>query len=108
MRRGPRTSRRAGSVPAGALAFGVVAGTDGGAEPEPAAPAVVRAAPSAPSAPRPAPSAAPETTAPAAKPAGGLGAIGYPHVPGGFPADPAPESLDRLTQGLHPARKLAV
>src|SRR4051794_6428463 len=98
MRRGPRTSRRAASVSAAVLAFGVVACTDGGAEPEPAAPAVVRAAPSAPSAPRPAPSAAPETIAPAAKPSGDLRTISYTHVPGGFPADPAPESLDRLTQ----------
>ncbi|GAA0560304.1 hypothetical protein GCM10010172_49310 [Paractinoplanes ferrugineus] len=86
-----------------AALMGLAACAAGERTPGPAAPAV-RLAPSAP----PAPSAAPETVAPAAAPSGELDVITYTHVPAGLPADPGPASLDPLTEGLHPTRRLVL
>ncbi|MEV4756413.1 L,D-transpeptidase family protein [Micromonospora sp. NPDC049559] len=52
--------------------------------------------------------AAEERPLPAAQPPPGLPVIGYGPAPTGFPADPAPLATNRLTEGLHPTRRIAL
>jgi hypothetical protein len=55
--------------------------------------------------PDPQPSVA-ASIAPSASPGTGLKVIDYSRAPGGFPADPAPQSTEPLTEGAHPTRTI--
>src|SRR5262245_3255318 len=112
MRRGPsraRTRRRAYSASGLVVAFCVMAGAVRAAAPEPASPVVAEpVAPVVTTSPAPEPSPTVARVLPAAAAPDELPVISYLHVPHGFPADPAPDSLLRLSEGLHPYRKVAL
>jgi len=88
-------------------AFGVLAGAAHLARPAAGPPAPADPSPAVTSA-APSPSPTAERILAAAAPSAGLPVINYRHVPGGFPADPAPASVERLTEGLHPEQRVAV